>query len=240
MVRRATLIAFYGESKTHELADYVLSVQQRLVTMLGSTFRSRSISEVHATIIGLESGGTFNSSDELSELRSVILQDVDIQGLCGYVAAQLRDQLVQIQMGGYQDIDYPFTSRGLRLFARTLTANAGAAILIAWPIDRRGVPTDSLDRIRRGAQRFGVVHRYHKAVGDRDPDVYMVIGEMSEDNSRVAEALDEVRAELARSSCVVPLATDSLRIASYTDARLPFDSTYTWPMIDFCSEWCLP
>lgn len=137
MDRHATLVAFYAESKPSGLGDYVGGVQRRLVELLGGLFQPRPMPDVHATIIGLESFGRVQPPQELTELRASGSGRPDIAGLCAYLNTTLGQHPPQIQFGGFPNRDLGVTSRGQRLYTRTLTTNANQVILMAGPSTNR-------------------------------------------------------------------------------------------------------
>ncbi|MBG6065208.1 hypothetical protein [Micromonospora ureilytica] len=233
MDRHATLVAFYAESKPSGLGDYVGGVQRRLVELLGGLFQPRPMPDVHATIIGLESFGRVQPPQELTELRASGSGRPDIAGLCAYLNTTLGQHPPQIQFGGFPNRDLGVTSRGQRLYTRTLTTNANQVILMGWPVDESGQPTEELERIRRDLQKFGVVHRYHKQAHDRDPDLYLVIGRVKQGDLSETGALEAIRLELSQATFTTPLLPDALRVATYDDTDLPLSTTRAWPLTDF-------
>jgi hypothetical protein len=233
MERHATVIAYYERSKPAALGEFLTDVQHRLRRHLADTFRPRPIDEVHATIIGLDAFGALTSGDEFSEIRKPSTDRPDIAGLCEYLASEVESRSMTMQIGGFANADLVITSLGARLWQRTLSAYDDKVVLMGWPVDHQGSPNNSLDALRRGAQRFGFVHRYHKRVSDTDPDMYMVIGNVDQVDAVVLDALIPMRAELEQHSCRVPLSVESIRIAVFDDTRLPIDTTRTEPLAEF-------
>jgi hypothetical protein len=232
--RDATVIAYYDSTKPSVLEAYIAHVQQWLVERIPS-FVARSMPEVHATIIGLESYGSVPADagqPELAELGG----EMGLPALCQYFGSSVEASSMAVQFGGFLDRDYAIASRGKRLFERTVTAHRGQLMLLGWPVAESGEPTEFLDKIRRGAQQFGATHRYYRVPTDKDPDAYMVIGTTGELADQDMVEVARLRNELAMSSCRTPLEVRSLQVATYDDTRLPRSSTRTWPLSTFMSS----
>jgi hypothetical protein len=229
--RYGTIIAYYGSTKPNVLEAYVADVQERVNACIPS-FAARPLAEVHATIIGLESYGPLAAEDEPAELAK-LGGDSGLPALCGYLGCRVRLDSVNIQFGGFLDRDYAVSSRGKRLFERSLTVNGGQMMLLGWAVSARSEPTDYLDGLRRGAQQFGATHRYHQVPTDKDPDAYMVIGSIDNPSNFDNIEIDRVRHALTQSSCRTPLNVNSIQVATYSDTRLPRSSTRTWPLVKF-------
>jgi hypothetical protein len=233
--RRATIIALYEDEKPADLQRIILEMQRQVQQTCGDAFVPRPLGDVHATIIGLENVGTLTSRNEFDKLRRLIPPNTDVVGLSGFLRKALDDDPLTVQFGGFQDRDYPLTSRGARLFDRSFVVSGDKVVLIGWPVDESGLPTDLLARLRRRATGFGARHRYHHSPDDGDPDVYMVIGELAEEASGRAEVVDMMRAAAARSTCRVTLSAQRIRVAIYENPRLPAASTSTRSLQDFLS-----
>lgn len=198
------------------------------------SFIARPLGEVHATIIGLDSYGALSPEEESTRLPSRSGEG-SLHALCQYFGDCL-DSGSTVQFGGFVDRDYDISSRGERLFKRTITLNRGQLMLLGWPVPVRGDPMNSLDELRRGAQRFGVTHRYHKSEADKDPDLYMVIGAVGALSAQDNIEVEGLRRSLATTPSRIPLSTDSVSVAVYSDTRLPASSTRTWPLREFMAR----
>ena len=233
--RHATIIAFYGDDKSTDLKKFILEIQRAVQQFCGNAFMPRPLGDIHATLIGIESVAPLTPRNEFDELRASRFGNVDVVGLCEFLRQEIDSTCVRIQFGGFQDCDYPVSSRGARLFDRGFTINGDKVVLIGWPVDESCLPTDLLDRLRRGASNFGARHRYYQSPDDRDPDAYMVIGELTEDYPRAAEVVDMMRAAVARSACKLRISAQDIRVAAYESPRLPAGSTSTEALSDFLS-----
>jgi hypothetical protein len=92
-------------------------------------------------------------------------------------------------------------------------------VLIGWPV-AGGEPRRTLAELRLRCGHFGVTHSY----GD-DPDVYLVLGEVT--GAPDAHVASVVRRELAVAPVDVPLSAADLALVTYDDTTLPRAST-TW------------
>ena len=152
---RSTVVAWY-ETLPEELALLVERVQVGAGRLLGDTFTPRDPTQVHATLIGLESApAPFDPAP---------------------LAAHLREALSPpwtIRFGGFAPGDRRWRSRGLPLHERMVGVYGSKVVLIGWPIVG-GEPQRILAELRLRCAEFGVTHSY----GD-DPDVYLVLGEVT-------------------------------------------------------------
>jgi hypothetical protein len=177
---------------------------------------------------------------------------MDFGGLLGF----LRDgghTPCQLQIGGFQDRDYPFTSRGTRPFNRCFSIQGNNVVVMGWPL--RGIPLsnapsaptvliqeaglypNSLDYIRRGAQRYGVLHSYHVKPEDTDNDFFFRIG-MVDDPSSVDPFLKTHLHNAMRNTLgslpplIVNVELSDLYIAFYESEELPLGTTKEFALTD--------
>ena len=246
-VRQATLVAFYGPKRT-PLAEFLTACQDRLrrsVRQLGSEleFRPYALAQIHATILGLErSGRTGLHNRNLQELggrpRAMCLPKL-------FEFVLKSDHLpLEVQLGGFEDRDYPFQSRGARPYDRSFSVQGRTAVVIGWPVEATGGKGDArsrgrasglqappghpfaLDALRRSAHRFNVLHRWHREPTDVDNDLYLRLGSLEADLTAAQRQL--VEAELRRALATAPplilqLSASDLSVVSYQadDETLP-------------------
>lgn len=247
-MRQITLVSLYQE-KPKELADLINHCQNAIAGMSGIEFTRYDLRQIHATLLGLErvTGSSMHNLN-LAKYRSQ-LKTMDIQGflnclrLSGYVP-------FQVQIGGFQNRDYPFTSRGQRPYDRSFLIQGNKAVMMGWPVHGQlrtpGSTTlellreaqiypSTLDTIRRTAQAFNILHAYHRASTDVDNDFYFRIGLVSETlNSSLKRSLEgSIREFLSRAEPIILDITGSdLSVASYEDEALPLSSTKVLPLRD--------
>jgi hypothetical protein len=113
-------------------------------------------------------------------------------------------------------------SRGLPLHDRGFGLRDGRAVLMGWPVVD-GDPCADLADVRAGCAALGVSHRY-----GHDPDVYLVIGDLTASPGGGVDALEAAaRTELTRAAVRVTLSADDLALVTYADPALPRASS-TW------------
>ncbi len=246
MRRQATLIAFHGE-KPPALAEIIGLCQELLTRKLGS-FAAYDLHQVHATIVGLEAAP--DRSDVLENLNFKKHRNIgvsmDLAGFCRFLLNGGRVPFA-VQMAGFLDRDYPFSSRASRPFNRSFSIQGDKAVVMGWPV--RGRPLEetpaglavavqearlypsTLDEIRVAAQAFGILHDYHRVPGDVDNDFYFRVGLFKQaiDRTLQAEVEGAVRDLLARHQPVVlDIDRAALSLVSYSDNTLPLETSWLW------------
>jgi hypothetical protein len=237
-VRQATLVAFYGQ-KRGPLGHLLRAWQDRLarsIREIGAeiTFRPYPPAQVHATLLGLESlpQPAMHNRNMLAfrgELRAMRLPE-----LLGFIL-ESGHLPFDAQFGGFEDRDYPFRSRGARPFDRSFSIQGRTAVVIGWPVraarDRRSSAPEwppVLDELRRSAQGFGVLHRWHRELSDVDSDLYLRLGlldrELADSQRELVE--QEMRRALSESPpAMVRIGPSDLAVVAYPDGEeaLPID-----------------
>jgi hypothetical protein len=202
--RSTTVVAWY-ERLPDGLDRLVARIQALAAARLGAAFAARDPAQVHATVIGLE-----RAPDPFDPVP-----------LAEHLQAVLSPPLA-IQFGGFAPSDRRMMSRGLPLHDRAFGLRDGRAVLMGWPVVD-GEPRPAVADVRAGCAALGVTHRY-----GRDPDVYLVVGDLATVPPDRLGALEAaVRAELARDAVRVPLSVDDLSLVTYADPALPRTSS-TW------------
>lgn len=248
---QATIVALYG-NKPDELNALLTDCQNIVSELLGSRFRKYDIGQIHGTLVGLE-------RDEGEPQRFLnrnfrTRRDAQIQMNFGGLLRFLRDGghvPFQLQIGGFQYRDYPFVSRGTRPFNRCFSLQGKNVVVMGWPL--RGVPlTDApsspttliqearlypniLDSMRRGAQRYGVLHSYHARPEDTDNDFFFRIGTVDDPSSvtqllktRVHNSMRNALAALP--PLVVNIELSDLNVVFYDSEELPLDGSIAYPL----------
>jgi len=254
-VRQVTLVALYGE-KTSELVELLRKHRATIAAKAGTAFQPYDLCQIHATIVGLarveDMPGTLNRN--YHELRKLSLS-MEFAGLLCFLRHGGRFPF-QVQIGGFEDRAYPFTSRGDTPYQRSFSiqkhSKGDRCVLMGWPI--RGEPISAgaadppdptresrlypttLDDIRRAAQSHNILHGYHRAPTDVDNDFYLRLGLLNPSSLSPAarEALQrELRDFLSLSPLVLDITLSNVYIASYEDEALPpGPTTNIWPLSD--------
>jgi hypothetical protein len=232
------LVALYGE-KPPGLARLIVDCQEQLERALGAAFLPYTVEQVHATILGLEQTvGAPGENAHFAQLRHERRQ-MDFAGLLDLVRTTPTLPLT-VQIGGFADRAYGFTSRGRTPYARSFTQQGDKAVLMGWPIQPAGkgrmIYPEQLDELRRAFQPLHFLHKYHATPADVDNDFYFRIGLI--DMSKVAAArLQTAAADLRhylsiRQPLLLPVGREQIAIVAYEDERLPPSTTRFWPITD--------
>jgi hypothetical protein len=231
----STLVSFYGP-KPAEFAELIGECQAMVSEMLGESFRPYDLRQVHCTIAALDRMGELGSYNaafhELRGKRAAM-------DLCGLLAFLRGMGELPIRIGGFAESAQPFLSRGQRPYRRSFGMPAGKAVIMGWPIDQIGesaaYPPD-LESLRRGLQRFGVLHRYHATETDIDNDLYLRIGLYDENAVTPAarSAIEQrVRGLLGRRApLTLRLRPADLAFAQSDHQMLPPSATSLLPITD--------
>jgi len=248
---QATIVALYGR-KPKNLHALLTDCQSTVTEMLGSRFRKYDIDQIHGTLVGLEREEA--EPDRFINLNFKTCRDAEVHMDFGGLLNFLRDGghlPLQLQIGGFRDRDYPFTSRDTRPFNRCFSLQGKTVVVVGWPV--RGLPLtnapssltasiqemrlypNTLDSMRRGAQRYGVLHSSHGKPEDTDNDFFFRIG-MVDDPSSVDSALktrvhDAMRKALgALPPLVLNVTLSDLHVVFYESKELPLATSTAYPL----------
>jgi hypothetical protein len=248
---QATIVALYGKKPEH-LHTLLNDCQNAVAGMLGHRFRKYDILQIHGTVVGLELED--REPDRFLNRNFKIRRDEEVNMDFGGLLRFLRDGghvPFQLQVAGFQNREYPFNSRVTRPFNRCFSLQGKNVVVMGWPV--RGLPPtnapsspitsiqegwlypNTLDSIRRGAQRYGVLHAYHGKPEDTDNDFFFRIG-MVDDPSSVDSFLktrvhDAMRSFLgALPPFVVNVSLSDLHIVFYESEELPLSTSISYPL----------
>jgi hypothetical protein len=232
------LVAFYGE-KPPGLARLIADCQAQLARALGAAFLPYAVEQIHATLVGMEqTAGAPGENANFAQHRQQ-RRRMDFAGLLDFVRTTVTLPMT-VQIGGFADRVYGFTSRGRTPYARSFTQQSDKAVLMGWPVDLaskgRTIYPTQLDELRRAVQSFNILHKYHAAPEEVDNDFYFRIGllEMSKVSAaRLQTAAADLRHYLSiRQPLLLPLGREQLSIVAYEDERLPPSTTRRWSLDD--------
>lgn len=235
------LVAMYG-AKPLAMGQLISECQSRVAAKVGANFHPYELGQVHATIVSLGSLQTIvNENFEKYRGRRVLM---DYDRLLAFLR-QSGYLPFQVQLGGFRDRDYPFTSRNLRPYERSFAFRDGRAVMIGWPV--RGAPIDdsnlslvdllresriypnTLDRLRQAFQGFGFLHTYYQDTQDVDNDFYLRIGVY--DSASIPEELGyelevEIREFLSKvQPLMIEIGETSISLVFSENEMLPVEST---------------
>lgn len=174
---------------------------------------------------------------------------MNFQGLLDYIRTESSFPF-QVQVGGFQDRDYPFVSQGQRPYKRSFSVIGDKVVVIGWPIHREPSELDGtntlrlgreeysypniLEEIRRSLQRFNVLHTYHRVDTDIDNDFYFRIGlvpHLPLDDPHREQVEQAMRQFLsARKPVILDVTLSDVFIVSFEDNRLLPSSVQIWPI----------
>jgi hypothetical protein len=246
-VRQATLVAFYGP-KRDPLARLLRACRERLarsLRQLGAqiVFQPYPPAQIHATLLGLEKApGPDLHNRNMEELRGE-RRAMRLPELLGC----LRDsgQLpFGVRFGGFGERDDPFRSRGARPYHRSFSIQGRTAVVIGWPVQAApdGPPGTlewllRLEELRRGAQRFNVLHRWHREPADVDNDLYLRLGVL--DCELAEPQRQQIEEKMRRAMSQLPPATirisaSDLAVVAYPagEETLPVERCEAVPLAD--------
>jgi hypothetical protein len=255
-MRQVTLVALYGH-KSADLTEMVATYQEQIAVKLGDkqivdkldkNFKPYHMAQIHATIIGLEGRiGSPSQNLNFSKHRNT-QKRMDFDGLLTLLRTGSFLPF-QIQIGGFQDREYPFVSRGQRPYDRSFSIQNDMAVLMGWPL--RGQPLTNknesnsiqesriyplaLDDLRRAGQNFNILHAWHRTVADVDNDFYFRIGIIKKaplDPSVKQDLENKIRQSLSEKALIIEVTLEDLYVASYEDETLPLRSTKLWSISD--------
>jgi hypothetical protein len=219
---QVTLVAHYG-AKPRGLATLVERLHRRLGESFGPAFCPYELRQVHCTIAGLEA---HRVNGGLKHDRSGSALDLD--GLVGFLRGP-DFAPIHVRVGGFtSDASVPFRSRDAHPHQRSFSVQGDTAVAMGWPALGDDFP-DSLDRLRRSLQQFGVRHKWHTTPEDVDNDCFLVLGRVDRagiDAGAAVSAEESIRAELATTAqATLEISRDTLSFVGYVDPRLPIETS---------------
>ncbi|MBI3984304.1 hypothetical protein HY346_03320 [Candidatus Microgenomates bacterium] len=244
------LVALYGD-KPAKLVQFIADCQAEIVSVAGSAFHPYDIRQVHATIVGVEQA----TESTMVNAYFYEYRGKQVQMNFGDLLNFLRNSgcaPLQVQIGGFQQRDYPFVSHGAGPYERSFAFHGGKAVVIGWPI--RGTPItnhtstainlihesqiypNTLDKIRQAVQTFGFLHRYYRRPEDVDNDFYFRVGLF--DPESVPESMQSLIERTIRQflsdlePVVIEITLSDICLAFSDKETLPLDSTRLWSISD--------
>lgn len=244
-MKQVTWVALYGEKST-EFSDAILQCQQQITHLLGDAFQPYDLWQVHATILGLERIHELTYENRNFFQFRGESKTMNLAGFLNWIRSNHHIPF-HIQIGGFEDRDYPFVSRGQKPYDRTFSIQGNKAVLMGWSIQKAvmgedSAPQDSpqypniLDEIRRSAQQFNILHSYHRQPTDTDNDFYLRIGLVNSSalHPPMVKTLEKtIRQCLGQMKpLILEVNPSRLYLAAYTDETLPKTSTNFWAIED--------
>lgn len=229
-----SLVAFYG-SQSPEFTALIQSLQQHLSNLMPGIFESLNLESIHATLIGCEGLMT-----ELGLLNKWYLERrnesryLDLSGFLNWIQQNQKLPL-KIQFGNYDStVDYGFLSRALHPCKRSLIIQNKLIVLTGWPVNS-GKISLNLDQIRREAQNFNLLHKYHHVPDAVDNDCYLRIGNLKQEISSdqvitVEKKMQEILSQ--HPPIYSSISSQNLTFIRYEDFNLPPQTTKALPLTE--------
>ncbi len=237
--RQLSLVALLRQ-KPDALVDLIRNCQERLTATLDVAFQPYALPQIHATIVGMERvEATVDANLNIARYHQTLVP-MDFSGLLAYLRGGAAGHLpLRVQIGGFADRDYHFTSRGQRPFLRSFSIQQDRVVLMGFPCNggplsddaacEPSVYTMALDQIRRDCQAFNILHKYHISPHDRDNDLFFRIGII---NCAVSQegAIRQVEQQIRHfagsiSPIMLELTSADLCIVAYADETFPPGTT---------------
>lgn len=228
---QAALVSYYDE-KPPLLRELIRYSQDKLASLLLSSFRPYEMAQVHGTIVGLE-GYRLGDGIVNAHYRSLRGEDKTVapRELLEFLRS---DQLpsFNVRIGGFRHhVDYGFFSQNRHPYLRSFSIQNDIAVAMGWPYDGVDYPM-VLDRLRRQFNNYNVLHRWHRQLGSIDNDYYFVLGRVNRKlltDVQVQGVEEEMRRFLAGlTGLTLPIDHSVLSIVGYLDTQLPVQTSCSY------------
>jgi len=192
-VSQATLIALYG-TKPPAFEEILNQCFAMIAVVPGIQFKPYSISQIHATLIGLEKAGKGDMYNKNIFNFQGRHEAMDVNGFLQYLTCS--DLLpLRISIGNYASNDARILSRGQLPYQRSFSIQGDKVVIMGWPSKRdnrdyghaatnnaihRAGSFHALGLLRKKAEQYNIQHLYHKTDEEFDNDLYIRIGTIDE------------------------------------------------------------
>ncbi len=229
-----SLVAFYGR-KPPDFTALIHALQQNLSNLLPGNFESLNLESIHATLLGCEGLKTkFGILSKWYLERRSESRYLDLSGFLNWM--EHNQQLpLKIQFGNYNlTVDYGFLSRGLHPYQRSLIVQNQLVVLTGWPVNLGKIGLN-LDQIRRDAQTFNLLHKYHHIPDAVDNDCYLRIGTLKQEISgekvkTVEQKMQEILSQYQH--IYYSISPKNLTFIRYENFNLPPQTTKALPLTE--------
>jgi hypothetical protein len=227
-----SLVAFYG-NKSPEFRRLIQKLQQQLSNLLPGVFECYPLESIHATLLGCE--GVKTERGILSQWfleRREESRIVDFHGFLNFIR-NCSQFPMNIRFGGYEfSVDYGFNSHHKHPYERSFYFQNDIAVLIGWPIKMETIMMN-INHLRRSAENYNLLHKYHGNPDAVDNDCYLRIGLLNSTIS--AEKRQEVEQKIQeylrrRLPLEQVISLDNLSFVQYNNYTLPLATTQVVPL----------
>jgi hypothetical protein len=235
-MHQLSLVALYG-TKNEILEKIILQCQKEISDTPDIEFQPYQVAQIHATITSLERLDRTRYNLNFFNYRNQ-KKIMDFEKFIRFLRESNYFSF-QVQIGGFENKAYPFTSREHSPFIRSFQITHDKLVLLGWPVHLqiagKSYP-NTLDELRKNCQTHNILHTYHQNKLDIDNDFYLRLGIVNP-KSLTAKSKknleNKVRAFL--SSCapvILEIKTSNTYFACYTNNELPVNTTRAWPISD--------
>ena len=229
-ISNVSLVAFYGE-KPAPLIQLLENIQNYLTQL--PYFTPYQIEQIHSTVLGCE--GFKTTEGIISQWFYSRRQEIRYLD-CDNWLKYLEDGSfcpLNICFAGYKrDRDYNFLSRNQHPYYRSfqlqkINETSYIPILIGWT-KKNELITRDLDNLRRDAQQFNFLHKYHSQAHSIDNDCYLRLGTIynSLPTETIATLENQIQQLLSQSLAInLTLSSKDLGFTQYLEPSLPLATT---------------
>ncbi|GAB4547430.1 MAG: hypothetical protein Tsb0014_42090 [Pleurocapsa sp.] len=232
-----SLVAFYYR-KPQELTELIQKIQAHLINIFPQQFTPYELEQVHSTVIGCE--GVTTEAGIINRWYFQHQSQTKYMNFDRFLDYLNRNKYLPttIRFGGYdRNQNYNFLSRGQHPYIRSFQLQAAAdntwiPVLIGWSVEDNFI-TNRIDNLRRDAQQFNLLHKYHATSEAIDNDFYLRLGTIQGEltTEKTDEIATYVRNLLEKQSSVnITLDLDNLAFVKYQDLSLPLATTEILPL----------
>jgi hypothetical protein len=235
-----SLVAFY-QRKPSQLTNLIqkLLIYLTKSKIIKAKFISYQLEQIHATIIGCE--GLTTPLGIINKWFYEYRQEtryLNLSGWLDYLQKQV-DFPLTIRFGGYQTgVDYNFLSREQHPSIRSFQLRSSGEdiiipVLMGWSFANKNI-TWEIENIRRQAQQFNLLHKYHQFPQSIDNDFYLrlgtITGKLETKEMMIIE--QEIKEILQSQSVNISLRLDDLAFVKYQHLTLPLATTEILPVVE--------
>ncbi|AFZ34723.1 hypothetical protein Sta7437_1152 [Stanieria cyanosphaera PCC 7437] len=236
-----SLVAFY-QNKPSQLTNLIQTIIAEInrSSLSKSNFLNYQLEQIHGTILGCE--GVSTSLGIINKWFYEFRQKtryVNLSGWLNFLQNQVKFPII-IRFGGYHpQVNYHFLSRQQHPSIRTFQLQSSGEdnfvpVLIGWSFTEQKITLD-IEKLRRQAQQFNLLHKYHQTPNSIDNDFYLRLGTIKGKLSANEIFLIEqkIRENLQlQPPFYVSINQNDLAFVKYQDLTLPLETTEILPLTE--------
>lgn len=234
-----SLVSYYGE-KESELNRYLTNIQQRISHYLGEDFSPYSITQIHGTIIGLETVKIQGKNySKWCQENNKSKPPIDFKGLLNFLSDPPK--IENFKFGGFEkNKNYGFLSWNRHPFYRTFSIRGNTMVINGWPVHKKNDPegvTHDLYDWRVQLESFNLCHKWN-IDSNQDNDLFMVVGKINSlksKNDLLDQLCQQMWEEISHTSVITSFSRKNVGLVEYQSTELPIDTT-TYHALDELEE----